>query len=136
MRMLKKVAAIVLTTLATTGAVHAASAGLLLPFGEYSVFVRSNGVTEIRVNGNITDRTNVTLDCVTGSGRDILAVGNQVDPGGSTPNYNDATLATVLTAYATGSAIEVLISDTDRDSNNNCGVVLVHLRCEGCPSGL
>ena len=136
MRIIQRVVVVILTSLAVSGAAQAADAGLLLPFGDYSVFVRSNGVTEIRVKGSISDRTNVALDCATGSTRDILAVGNEVNPGGSSPNYNDATLATILTAYTTRNALEILISDTQKDLNNNCGVLLVHLRCEGCPSGL
>jgi hypothetical protein len=118
--------------------VYAATAGFTLPFGQYSVFVRSNGTTEIRVNGSISDYTSTALVCQVGSSRDIIALGNQVNPSGSTPLYNEATMAAVLTAYATRNDLEVLISDTDTDAdaNNNCGALLVHLRCSGCPSGL
>jgi hypothetical protein len=118
--------------------VYATSAGFTLPFGQYSVFVRSNGTTEIRVNGSISDYTSTALVCQVGSSRDIIALGNQVNPSGSTPLYNEATMAAVLTAYATRNDLEVLISDTDTDAdaNNNCGALLVHLRCSGCPSGL
>jgi len=128
--------AILLSSVLFCGTAQASNAGFSLPFGDYSVFVRSNGVTEIRINGSITDRTSATLNCAVGSSRDILAIGNQSNPSASSPTYNDATLATVLTAYATRNTLEVLISDTDKDANNNCGVQLVHLRCEGCPSGL
>ena len=100
--------------------VQATNAGFSLPFGDYSVFVRSNGVTEIRINGSIADRTSATLNCAVGSSRDILAMGNQTNPAASSPAYNDAALATVLTAYATKSTLEVLISDTDKDANDNC----------------
>ena len=136
---MKKIALVCIALVSTffiASTARAADAGFTLAFGEYSVFVRSDGTTEIRVKGNITDKTSTTLNCAVGSGRDILAVGNQINPGGSTPTFNSATLATVLTAYATQNALEVLISDEAKDLNNNCGVLLVHLRCEGCPSGL
>ncbi len=128
--------ALLASSVLMSGTVQATDAGFSLPFGDYSVFVRSNGVTEIRINGSITDRTSATLNCAVGSSRDILAMGNQTNPTASSPAYNDAALATVLTAYATKSALEVLVSDTDKDANDNCGVQLVHLRCDDCPSGL
>ena len=100
------------------------------------MLVRSNGFAEIRVNGSISDLTSVSLSCnVTGNG--IIALGNQVNPEGSTPLYNDAVMATLLTAYATRNDIEVLISDTDTDgANNNCGLIGVYLKCSGCPGAL
>lgn len=136
MRKISLLCVMFFSTFLMFGTAQGADAGITLQFGEYSVFVRSNGITEIRVNGNITDKTSTTLDCAVGSGRDILAVGSQIDPANSTPMFNSATLATILTAYATQSALEVLISDAEKDLNNNCGVLVAHLRCEGCPSGL
>lgn len=113
-------------------------AGLDLEFGQYSIFIRSGGSAELRLNGSYSDFTQVSLSCAQGSGRDIAALGNSEDPDSAQPRYQSAIMATLLSAYATQSAIQILVSDDegDIDVHGNCGLLLVHLRCDGCPSGL
>lgn len=110
-----------------------ATAGFTVPSGEYSVFVRSNAVVELRLANDISSYTSTTLSC---ADNNIVAIGNADDPTNNTPNYNSATMATMLTAWSTRANIQILVSDTDTDSNNNCGMILIHMQCEGCPSGL
>ena len=110
-----------------------ASAGFSVPSGEYSVFVRSNAVVELRLADNLSTYTSTTLSCADNR---IVAIGNADNPSGNTPNYNSATMATLLTAWSTRADIQILVSDADTDSNNNCGLLLIHLQCDGCPSAL
>ena len=110
-----------------------ASAGFSVPSGEYSVFVRSNAVVELRLADILSTYTSTTLSCADNR---IVAIGNADNPAGNTPNYNSATMATLLTAWSTRANIQILVSDTDTDSNNNCGLLLIHLQCDGCPSAL
>ena len=105
-------------------------AGINVPTGEYSVFTRKNGTVEIRLANTVSSYTNVALMC---ADNNIISVGNSF-----ATNFNKIAMATLLTAWSTNAKIQLLLSDdpADEDAFNNCGVILIHLQCEGCPSGL
>ena len=53
MRKFSRISAILLASVMLSSTAQATDAGFSLPFSHYSVYIRSNGVTEIRVKGSI-----------------------------------------------------------------------------------
>ena len=105
-------------------------AGINVPKDEYSIFERKGGTVEIRLKNIRSNYTGIPLSC---NDNNIISVGNSNDA-----NFNDTLMATLLTAWSTKADIQLLLSDdpADEDTFDNCGILLLHMRCAGCPSGL